>query len=100
MVGGGFFPPFKVELLKVDFSTMILGVENFHHRGGNIGPPIEVEFSTIFIYSALISKFANRLTKTAENQPRCIPDDRHPRTKPGNVFLIFKQIYRCEEVKV
>jgi len=26
-------------------------VENFHHRGGNIGPPIEVEFSTIFIYS-------------------------------------------------
>ena len=34
---------------------MILGVENFYHRGGNIGPPIEVEFSTIFIYSALIS---------------------------------------------
>jgi len=27
-------------------------VENFHHQGGNIGPPIEVEFSTIFIYSA------------------------------------------------
>jgi len=35
----------------VDFSTKILGVENFHHKGGNIGPPIEVEFSTIFIYS-------------------------------------------------
>ena len=47
--GGG--AHFKVELLKVDFSTMIMGVENFHHRGGNIGPPIEVEFSTIFIYS-------------------------------------------------
>jgi len=30
---------------------MILGVENFHHQGGNIAPPIEVEFSTIFIYS-------------------------------------------------
>jgi len=30
-----------------------MGVENFHHRGGNIGPPIEVEFSTIFIYSAV-----------------------------------------------
>jgi len=51
LVDGGFFPLFKVELLKVDISTMILGVENFHHRGGNIGPPIEVEFSTIFIYS-------------------------------------------------
>jgi len=41
-----------VELLKVDISTMILEVEDFHPRGGNIGPPIEVEFSTIFIYSA------------------------------------------------
>jgi len=51
LVDGGFFPHFKVELLKVDISTMILGVENFHHRGGNIGPQIEVEFSTIFIYS-------------------------------------------------
>jgi len=45
------FFTFKVELLKEDISTMILRVENFHHRGGNIGPPIEVEFSTIFIYS-------------------------------------------------
>ena len=38
-------------LMKVDFYTIILGVENFHQEGGNIGPPIKVEFSTIFIYS-------------------------------------------------
>ena len=38
----------------MDISTMILKVENFHHRGGNIGPPIEVEFSTIFVYSVFV----------------------------------------------
>ena len=33
------------------FTPVMLGVNNFYHEGGNTGPPLEVEFSAIFIYS-------------------------------------------------